>query len=79
MAIGSARVRYKIAVSLLAYGLTAIISLLPLSFVLYGHPLGFIGPVLLFSGIAAVALATVLGLYNYVALESGAPRTERKN
>ena len=79
MSIGNAHFRYRLAVGFLTFGLIAIVSLLPLSFVLYGHPLGFIGPVLLFAGSASVLLATALGLYNYLSLRRKSSPTESKN
>jgi hypothetical protein len=70
MAIGTPQFRYKFAAGLLVCGLGSLISLLPLSLVLWGSPLGFLGPIIFVAGALSVLAATLLGLFNYYSLRA---------
>ena len=70
---GRARLRYRIAHTLLIYGLIALVATIPLAVLTWGEPEGSWTAVFsLFSGLAALAAATVLGTLNLIYIRQSA-------
>jgi hypothetical protein len=69
---GRAISRYRIAKALLIYGLVALAAALPLFVLTWGGPTGYWALIYFFSGLLALAGATVLGVLNLIYLRQSA-------
>ncbi|WP_211051106.1 hypothetical protein [Parasphingorhabdus halotolerans] len=59
----------------MAFGIVSMLALFPLSFVLWGSPWGFIGPILFFAGFMAIAAAAILDIFNNLSLHGNRANT----
>ena len=69
---GRAHFRYRIARALLIYGLIALAAAVPLFILTWGRPEGSWTLIYFFSGLIALAAATVLGVLNLIYIRQSA-------
>lgn len=60
--------RYRLGVGLLIFGVFTFLAMIPLAFVMWGTSWGVIVPPILFGSLAPIAVASGLGLLNYLTL-----------
>ena len=69
---GRAQFRYRIARSLVIYGLIALAAAIPLFVLTWGRPEGSWALIYFFSGLIALAAATALGVLNLIYIRQNA-------
>jgi hypothetical protein len=64
------RLRHRIGVNLLIYGIVASLAFIPLAFVTYGEPQAHWALLLFFSGLISIAVSGAIALANLMMLRS---------